>query len=147
LIALGLVAVLLFAVFTLPAGVLAGQLQRAGLAAPAFSGSVWSGRATGLTWRCVALGDLQWQISPASLLRGRIAGDVQLSRPDGSASSHATAAFGGHLRFEATKVDLPVEVLSALPIGVPKGWRGRVIADLDELVLADGWPTALSGTE
>ena len=49
LIALGLVAVLLFAVATLPAGLLAGPLRRAGLEAPAYSGSVWSGRADGTT--------------------------------------------------------------------------------------------------
>ena len=146
LIALGLVAVLLFAVSTLPAGVLAGPLRRAGLEAPSYSGSVWSGRADGLKWRGVELGDVQWRVSTAPLLRGRIAGDVHLSRPDGSASSHVAATLGGALRFEATQIDLPVELLSALPIGVPKGWRGRVVADVQELELSGGWPTTLVGT-
>jgi len=146
LISLGLVAVLLFAVFTLPAGMLAGPLRRAGLEAPSYSGSVWAGRADGLTWRGVALGDVRWRVSAAPLLRGRIAGDVRLSRPDGSASSRVAATFGGALRFEATQIDLPVEVLSALPIGVPKGWRGRVVADVQELELSGGWPTTLVGT-
>jgi hypothetical protein len=71
---------------------------------------------------------------------------VRLSRPDGSASSRVAATFGGDLRFEATQVDLPVEVLSALPIGVPKGWRGRVVADVAELEMSGGWPTTVSGT-
>ena len=146
LISLGLVAVLLFAVFTLPASLIAGPLRRAGLESPSYSGSVWSGRADGLAWRGVSLGDVQWRLSAAPLLRGRIAGDVHLSRADGSASSRVSTTFGGEIHLEATQIDLPVEVLSALPIGVPKGWRGRVVANVKELVLAGGWPTALSGT-
>jgi general secretion pathway protein N len=146
LIGLGLVAVLLFTVFTLPSSLLSGPLQRAGFDAPSLSGSVWSGRAAGLSWRGVALGDLQWRVSGASLFRGRIAGNVNLSRPDGSASSRVAATFGGDLHFEATQVDLPVEALSALPIGVPKGWRGRVTAHLEELAVSGGWPTVVRGT-
>lgn len=146
LIAVGVLAALAFAVATLPAAVLSGSLGRAGLVATGLSGSIWSGRADGLAWRGAPLGDATWRVAPGGLLRGRLAGDVILRRVDGSVASEVTRSFGGELRFGATRIDLPVEVLAALPIGVPKGWRGRLSANLDELVLVEGWPTALRGT-
>jgi general secretion pathway protein N len=145
LIVLGLLAALAFAVATLPAGVLSSQLQRAGLEAAALSGSIWSGRADGLGWRGAPLGNASWRLAPASLLRGRIAGHVDLTRSDGSVSSAFSVTLGGKLQFDSMRVDLPVEALSTLPVGVPKGWRGRASADLDELVLNQGWPTTLRG--
>ena len=146
LIILGLLAGLVFAIATLPATVLSSYLQRAGLEATALSGTIWSGRADGLGWRGSPLGNASWRVAAPQLLRGRVAGDVELARPDGSVSSRFSASFGGELRFEAMRVDLPVEALGALPVGLPKGWRGRVSADLAELVLSDGWPTVLRGT-
>jgi len=146
LIALGVLAALAFAVATLPAAVLSGYLERAGFSATSLSGSVWSGRADGLAWRGAPLGDAHWRVSAAPLLLGRISGDVNLVRTDGSATSGVVGTLGGELRFDSMRVDLPVEALGALPIGVPKGWRGRVSAEVEELVLKDGWPTALRGT-
>jgi general secretion pathway protein N len=146
LIALGVLAALAFAVATLPAAVLSGYLERAGFSATSLSGSVWSGRADGLAWRGAPLGDAHWRVSAAPLLLGRISGDVNLVRTDGSATSGVVGTLGGELRFDAMHVDLPVEALGALPIGLPKGWRGRVAAEVDELVLQDGWPTVLRGT-
>jgi hypothetical protein len=146
LIGFGLAAVIAFAVGTLPASILAGQLPRHGLAAAALSGSVWSGQAQALSWRAAPLGDLSWSISPLSLLRGRIAGDLELARTDGGLRSGFSASLGGELRLEGATVDLPVEALAALPIGMPPGWRGHVSGQFDEIVVRGGWPTALRGT-
>ncbi len=146
LIVVGVLAALAFAIATLPAAVLSGSLGRAGLAATSLTGSIWSGRADGLAWRGAPLGDATWRVVPGELLRGRIAGDVNLRRTDGSVATQVFSTFGGEVRLAATHIDLPVEALAALPIGVPKGWRGRVSANLDELVLVAGWPTSLRGT-
>lgn len=146
LITLGLLAALAFAVVTLPAAVLGGFLARADLGAASLSGSIWSGRADGLTWRGVPLGDASWSVSPAELLRGRIAGDLRLARVDGSVASRFSATWARDLRLESMRADLPLAVLGDLPIGVPKGWQGRLSAQFDELVLSQGWPTVLRGT-
>src|SRR5512137_2352946 len=82
LIALGIVALLVFALATLPASLLAGRLQRNGVTAASFAGSIWSGAATGLAWRGAVLGDLRWRVAPLELFRGRIGAHVTLSRPD-----------------------------------------------------------------
>jgi general secretion pathway protein N len=146
LISVGLAAVLLFAIATLPATLLAPYLQRAGLEAAALTGSIWNGQATGLTWRSAPLGDLQWSIAPLEVLRGRVGGAVRLTRPDGSVTTRASISFGGELRLTDAQADLPVEALSALPLGIPRKWRGRLSGRFEEIVVSGGWPTTLRGT-
>ena len=114
LIAFGLAAVLAFAIATLPASVLARQLPRLDLSAAALSGSVWTGHAQALSWRSAPLGDLSWSISPLSLLRGGVAGDLELVRADGRVRSGFSASLGGALRLEGVTADLPVEALATL---------------------------------
>jgi len=146
LTALGVAAALLFALATLPPQLFAGRLARFGVAAVEYSGSVWSGAATGLSWRGATLGDLRWRIAPGALLRGRLGAHVVLARPDGSVESDVVASLGGEVRLQAVRLDLPVEAVSVLPVGLPKGWRGRARADLAELRLRQGWPQSVRGT-
>lgn len=146
LIAFGLAAVIAFAIATLPATILARQLPRFGLEAAALSGSVWKGHARALAWRSAPLGDLRWRISPLPLLRGRVAGELDLVRPDGRFHSDFSASLGGRLQLEDATAELPVEALAALPIGMPRGWRGRLSAQFEEVVVQDGWPTTLRGS-
>jgi general secretion pathway protein N len=146
LIALGIVALLAFAVATLPSSLLAGRLQRHGLTAVAFTGSIWSGVATGLAWRGAVLGDLRWRIAPLQLLRGRLGAHVLLTRADGRVESNVAATLAGDLHLEDTSLTLPVEALGVLPVGLPKGWRGHIRAEFAELELAKGWPVGVRGT-
>jgi len=146
LIALGIAAALLLAIATLPASLFAPQLSRAGLDATGLWGSVWNGRAQGLTWRSAPLGDLQWSVRPWSLLLGRVAGDISLSRPDGSLRAGYRLSLGGTLRLENVQADLPVEALASLPIGMPRNWRGRLSGRFEEIAVSGGWPTVLRGT-
>ena len=74
LVALGVLALLVFALLTLPAGVAAGPLRKAGIEAASFGGSVWTGRANGLAWRGAPVGDLEWTLRPLALLGGRASG-------------------------------------------------------------------------
>lgn len=146
LISFGVAAALLLAIATLPANLFASQLARAGLDAAGLRGSVWNGHAQGLTWRSAPLGDLQWSVSPWKLLLGRAAGEVSLGRPDGSLHATYSLALDGTLRLEGVQADLPVEMLSSLPIGMPRNWRGRLSGRFDEITLSNGWPQTLRGT-
>jgi len=146
LIAVGVVAALAFVLATLPAGILQGQLSGAGLSAAELSGTVWRGRARGLSLRSVPLGDLRWSVEPLRLLRGRVGGTVSLRRPDGTVSADVTVSLGGTLRLREVRADLPVEAVSALPLGMPAGWRGQVSADFESIVVESGWPHSLQGT-
>ena len=146
LIALGIVALLVFVVATLPASLLGGRLERNGVTAMAFTGSIWSGAAVGLAWRGALLGDLRWRVAPLEMFRGRLGAHVTLTRPDGRIESDVAATLAGNLHLAGTRVDLPVEALGVLPVGLPKGWRGQLHADFAELELAKGWPAVVRGT-
>jgi len=147
LIALGVLALLAFAVATMPAGVARGPLRKAGIEASGFGGSLWSGRAAGLALRGASLGDVSWRLQPAALLRGHIAGHAELSRPDGSlVTDFDVSLTGQELRLTDARFVLPLAMLEALPLGLPRGWRGQATGALSELHLVQGWPQALRGT-
>jgi hypothetical protein len=146
LIALGVLALLAFALATLPATVASGRLARVGITAAAFNGSIWSGTAQALAWRGATLGDVTWRLSPWPLLRGRAAGHVRLVRTDGVVDADFAAALNGSLvQLANANVSLPVEAFSTLPLGMPKGWRGLVSGHVDEVRVEQGWPVALRG--
>lgn len=146
LIGLGLAAALVIALATLPASLAAAQLERVGLAAAGFSGSLWQGRAQGLAWRGAPVGDLRWRLRPWSLLGGRAAGALDLTRPDGALSTGFSVSFGGEIRLTNLQGDLDVAALATLPLGMPRGWHGRLSGRLEEVVVSGGRPTAIRGT-
>lgn len=147
LVALGFLALLAFAIATLPAAVLSGTLARAGLTAAGYGGSVWSGSATGFTWQGAPLGDVEWKLQPLSLLRARLAGSARLTRTDGSVDAGFDVALSGRdVRLRDVRFALPIEALSALPLGMPKGWRGRASGELASVRVTAGWPVELQGT-
>lgn len=144
---LGVLALLAFALATMPAGVVAGSLGNAGFSATAYAGSIWSGQARGLAWQGAPLGDLEWTLHGLPLLTGRATGSARLVRPDGQlATGYDVGRRGRDMRLEAIEFDLPIAALDALPLGIPKGWTGDVSGRLDTLHLADGWPVAIAGT-
>jgi len=146
LIAVGVAAAIGIALATLPAQVLRGQMARLGFESAELSGTVWNGHARSLSWRAAPLGDLRWSFAPSELLKGRIGGTLEFSRPNGSATTRASLGLDGELRLSGTQASLPVEMLSELPIGTPPRWRGRLSGQFDEVVIKGGWPTTLRGT-
>lgn len=146
LIVLGLMAVLAFAFATLPATVLAGRIARYGVHATMLSGSIWNGRAQGLTLRSIPVGNLRWQLRPLALLGGRVAGTLDLDRTDGKVHTGFSASLGGALRFDGLSASLPIEALAALPLGLPRGWRGRLAGQFETVEVEGYWPTVLRGT-
>jgi hypothetical protein len=147
LVALGLLAVLAFALVTLPAAVLSAFAARAGFSAVAFGGSVWSGTAESLAWRGALLGNLQWRLAPLELLRGRVVGHATLGRLDGSLDTDFSATFAGdEVRLRNASFALPIEALDALPLGLPKGWRGRASGTFADLQVKSRLPVAVEGS-
>jgi general secretion pathway protein N len=107
LIALGIGTLLLFALATLPAGIAAGRLEKVGVQAGSFAGSIWNGSASALTWRNAPIGTLEWHLAPMALLRGRLAGHARLARDDGKLETDFSASFVGDAQLSSTTFDLP----------------------------------------
>ena len=146
LVVLGIAAALAFVVATLPAMLLSRPLQRLGLEAASLAGSVWSGHARALAWRSVPIGDVHWSLAPLSLLSGRIGANFSLALAEGSLDGRFNASPGGEIRLEDVRFDLPLAAVAAMPVGLPRGWRGRISGQLEEIVVNSGWPTSLRGT-
>ena len=145
LVALGLGAVAVFALLTLPATLIGKQLRQFGLDATAYQGSVWSGEARNLGANGSSIGDLRWKISPFGLLRARLSGHLLLTRADGSLETDFEAGLSGKLRLRSAELSLPLSMFDSLPIGVPSGWRGQISGTIEELLIVDGWPAELTG--
>jgi general secretion pathway protein N len=144
LVALGLGAYLVFVLATLPASLLASQVERHGLSTVATAGTVWDGRFVGLRAGSRVIGDVAWDLQPSALLLGRLAAHVDLVRSDGRATADVTAGLGGTVTLENATAALPFAALAEL--GAPRGWEGTLRADLERLVIDEGWIAAASGT-
>jgi general secretion pathway protein N len=146
LILLGLLAIAAFVLATLPAGIVISRLQAHGVTADAVSGTIWSGHAQGLVARGAQLGDLQWSLRPASLLRGRLAGHARLMGTEHRLEADFARAWSGRLTVEAANAEFSLASLAALGVPVGRNWRGRLVADVSRLELDGDWPVAATGT-
>jgi len=146
LVVLGLVAVAVFVLATLPAGLAIARLDRFGVTADAVGGTIWSGSAQGLAARGMRIGDVQWSLRPAALLRGALAGHALLVTTDGRVETDFARAWSGRLRLESARADMPLQTLAAAGVPIARNWRGRILADLAHLELDRDWPVSASGT-
>ena len=147
LIALGVLALLAFALVTLPAGVAAGRCARP--ASKQARSAVQSGRdaPSRSSWRGAAIGDAEWKIAPVRLLTGRIAGHARLTRTDGSVETDFDLSLSGRdVKLRTARFTLPLAALNALPLGMPKGWQGQATGQFDAIDLQQGWPANIKGS-
>jgi general secretion pathway protein N len=145
IVVLGVIAVLGFAIATLPASMLAGRVEKHGVSASSWNGSIWSGSARDLAFRGRSLGTARWSISPWSLLSARLTGHGALSQDDGNVEADFSLSFAGRADLANVNIDLPLDS-PAFQRLAPRGWTGRVQGHFDTLGLKDGWPVAALGT-
>lgn len=144
LLALGVIAFLLLALFTLPARIALAQLESAGVHAAGVSGTAWNGRAQVLSVNAMRVGGVEWDLHVLPLFTARLNADVKVTRIDGFVQTELTAAPSGRLSFADLTGSLP---LSALPPNTLRGgWAGTVNFNFASLVLEDGWPIAADGS-
>src|SRR5688500_12399344 len=124
LIALGVCAFVIFAVTTLPAGVVLSWLGSSGISAGGVSGTIWNGRAQVLQVQGANIGGVEWKLHALPLLTARLSADVKVTRIDGFATTQLSATPTGIVSMKNLTASLP---LSALPPGViPGGWAGTL---------------------
>ncbi len=144
LVALGAVAFVVFALVTLPAGVMVAPLAKRGIVLNGVTGTVWNGAAQVVQSGNVQIGSVHWRLHPLALLRGRAAADVKLTRVDGFAQGYVAAGTSGQVTLRDASASLP---LSALPPQfIAGGWNGKLNLRLTSADIVDRWPAALVGT-
>ncbi len=108
-------------------------------------GSLWSGRAATVAWRNTPLGELHWDISPWSLIGGRLAMAVQLQDSDSTLSGHLTLARDGNATLRDVSARLPAGRLMAFNPGLPIAADGMIAASLEEARLSPQGVPSLRG--
>lgn len=145
LLILGVIAYVLLLIAFLPARMVFDRLAPYGFTAAAVEGSIWNGRARGMQVGMLSLGDVQWNLQLLPLFTGRLAADTRLTRPDGSAQADVMASLNGRVVLRNAAADLPIDAVVGGG-GLPGGWRGKIRAQLSEVVLENAWPVAAVGT-
>lgn len=143
LVALGLLAYVVFALITLPASVVASRLQALGVNAGGVTGTAWNGSAQVVQIGQINLGALTWKLHILPLFTLRAVADIKVTRSDGFAQGTVSAT-RQTFALKDTTASLPLAMLP--PQVAPGGWTGTLNAKLASLTLANGWPTQIDGT-
>ena len=77
LLTLGIVAYVVFAVVTLPAGVVLSRMASSGISTDGVSGTIWNGHAQVLRISGAHLGSVGWDLHALALFTGRLVADVE----------------------------------------------------------------------
>ncbi len=145
LVALGVVAFAAAIILTLPARVAWSWVAPDGVALHNSSGSVWNGRADGVSVSGVPLGAPEWDAAALALFTGRLAWDINLDRPDGFLNGRIAIPFtGSAVEFRDTEGAVPLRAVERLFPIQPQD--SAITLRLDRLRLEDGWPVVLQGT-
>jgi general secretion pathway protein N len=141
IVALGVVAYLVFAIATLPARLLVSRLAPA-VTAAGVHGTVWNGQAQVVQTGNTRVGSVAWKLRALPLLIGRLQGDLKVTRVDGFAQARFKGRFSGAIELTDVTASTPLAALAA----APGGWTGTVNARLAHLALENGWPMSAEGT-
>ena len=141
LVALAVVAYLVFAIVTLPANVILDRL-RPGVDAAGVEGTAWNGSAQIIRVGGMNLGALTWKVHVLPLFALRAQADVKITRADGFAQGVVSAS-GRRVRLANFAATLPLAALP--PQAIPGGWTGSLNARFAEFTLVEGWPTSATG--
>jgi general secretion pathway protein N len=143
LIALGVLAYVVFALVTLPASVVVQRLEPYGVRAGGVTGTAWNGSAQVVQIGQINVGSVKWDLHVLPLFTLRGAADIDVRRVDGFAKA-TVAVRKDRVDFTDLTASLPI---AALPPSVaPGGWTGTINARLASLTLENNWPTNANGT-
>lgn len=124
--------------------VLAKLPQRPQLAG--VDGTIWSGRAAQATFRGVALGEVEWRLSPWGLLIGRIDVGVKLNGSEGYLDGDLSTGFGGgRVQLRDLQGQVPATLLKKFVPRLPLAPTGSFAITLDEVVIEAAQLRGLDG--
>ncbi len=141
------IAIVAVVAVTFPASLALRLLPAAGMPVQLeeVAGTVWSGRAGRVLRNGADLGQLQWTLHPAALLRGHVDADLSLQGQSMEGAGHVIAGRGGDLRVEAATASFPAARMDRL-LDVPAlTLTGSVDLAIETLELRGRVPVALAG--
>jgi general secretion pathway protein N len=144
---LGVITYFIVLLATFPASRLTARLQANGIVVVGVAGSIWNGSAAAVQANGIVLGPTQWRISPWRLFTATLSADIHSKRDDGYVDVTVRKGFVGAVTLRNLRGSLPISALSGLGIpGGITGWTGNIQLNLEQLVIADRWPTEIKGS-
>ena len=139
----GITAFLVFLVALVPAALLTRWLP-AEVAVTGLDGTIWSGRASGLSLWGRAMGAANWSCRPWPLLALEWSCHVELQPAGGKVSASLSGDLGGE-EIDARDLSgqLPIAFFEGLV--TPKGWTGQLDLDVSKARIAGGLPQDAEG--
>ncbi len=143
LVAAGIAAFLVFLVAMVPATQVTRRLP-AGLVMTGVSGTIWSGRATGLAVEGRKFGAVAWFCRPWRLLLLEWSCHVTLSPSGGEVSADMSGWFGDEIVGSNITGQMPISAFEGFV--TPRGWTGVLELDVDEVRIVERRPADAAGT-
>jgi len=142
-IAAGIAAFLVFLVAMVPANQLSRRLPPE-IAMSGVGGTIWSGRAAGLSVRGQALGAMNWFCRPWRLFVLEWSCRVTLRPTGGELSADLAGGLDGAVEGRNITGQVPISIFEGL--ATPSGWTGLLELDLERLRIVDERPAEATGT-
>ena len=144
-IRISLLAILAFAIFLLvrlPASWVKGFLPP-GVTCTEIAGTAWDGACSGLAYNGAALGNLNWELHPLALFRGKIAAFVDLSRGENFIRGDIEVSRGNRYVAHDLQAQLPLDP-PLLP-QLDAGYAGNISVNLANLQVEKNLIMAIEG--
>ncbi|GEK09697.1 type II secretion system protein N [Pseudoalteromonas sp. McH1-7] len=149
-----LFAFIVFCTFTMPAAVLLqvfkGQLPN-NLQLGAVNGSVWDGQVSGVRFNNIQLNQVKWEIEPAALILGELAGNIKFGNPRDTSEISGKASFSSSLLNRSVSVSnaslrFSVEqAMDQVTLPLPVDAKGRVIVNIKKYQSGAPYCNGLNG--
>lgn len=143
LLALGVGAYLVFALYQFPAATAYRLLAPDTLRLSGIDGTIWSGRAALGSVAGLPLHDIGWTLDALPLLTAQLSGRVEARLSDGFVEGDVTAWPDGRAELRDVNASTSLRVLASLVPGAEA--EGLVSATIARLELRDGWPVGVAG--
>jgi hypothetical protein len=142
---ISILAILAFAIIILvrlPASWVKGFLP-AGVTCIEVAGTVWNGSCTGLAYNGSPLGNLEWELHPLALFRGRVAAFVDLTRGESFIRGDLELGRGQTYNAHDLQAQMPLDP-PMLP-QLPSNYSGNLSVNLEHLRIANNLIAAIEG--
>jgi general secretion pathway protein N len=143
----GVAAYLLFVLVTLPADRTAEWLERrvSGLDLEFVSGTLFSGKARGVSIQGLAVGPVTWSLRPLPLLLARLEYRVTVTDPAFQGKGVVGTGLGGHVYLHDLQAELQPDSWVSRFSPLPVQTSGVVALRIDTMNLVGNFPRGLSG--
>lgn len=144
-IRISILAILAFAIILLvklPASWVKGFLPP-GVTCTEIAGTAWNGSCSGIAYNGTALGNLNWELHPLALFRGKVAAFVDLSRGENFIRGDFEVSSGNRYVAHDLQAQLPLDP-PLLP-QLDSGYAGNISVNLANLQLEKNLLTAIEG--